>query len=36
MYQPWVAHFYPGLTPTTMIDLRWSMYVALWDATKAA
>lgn len=34
MYQPWVAHHFPGLTPNTMIELRWSTYVAMWDSVK--
>lgn len=34
MYQPWVAHNYPGLEPQTMVDLSWSMYVAMWDGLK--
>lgn len=34
MYQPWVAHWFPGLTPNTMIDLRWATYVAMWDSIK--
>lgn len=36
MYQPWVARNYPGLLPQTMIDLRWTTYVAMWDALKAS
>lgn len=32
MYQPWVAHWYPGLTPNTMINLRWSTYIGMWDS----
>jgi len=31
MYQPWVAHWFPGLTPGGMIELSMSGYVALWD-----
>lgn len=32
MYGAWVAHWYPGLTPNTMIDIRWSVYVSMWDS----
>lgn len=31
MWQPWVAHYFPGLGPLSMGDVRWSMYVAMWD-----
>lgn len=31
MYQPWVAHWFPGLTPAIMIELSLSAYVGLWD-----
>lgn len=34
MYSSWVAHYFPGLTPYTMDDLRWSTYVSMWDSTK--
>lgn len=32
MYQPWIAHTFPGLKPGDMVDLRWSTYVAMWDS----
>ena len=35
MYQPWVAHFYPGLTPDRMGELSLTQYVALWDSLPA-
>jgi len=34
LYAPWVAHFFPGVTPANIGDLRWSTYVAMWDSTK--
>lgn len=34
MYQPWVAHHYPGVTPANVYDLRWSTYVSMWDLLK--
>jgi hypothetical protein len=31
MYQPWVGHWFPGLTPGNMIELSLSVYVGLYD-----
>lgn len=35
MYAPWLAHFYPGVTPLGLWEIRWTTYVAMWDGTKA-
>ena len=31
MYSPWVGHWFPGLTPATMIELSLSVFVAMHD-----
>jgi hypothetical protein len=31
MWQPWVGHWYPGLTPERMIELSLTGYVAMHD-----
>ena len=37
MWQPWVGHYFPSFSPTfdSMIELRWSTYLAMHDAVKA-
>lgn len=36
MYQPWLARWYPSLTPQAMLEpgFRWSTYLAMWDSLK--
>lgn len=35
LWQPWVGHSFPGAGgPLEMINLRWSVYVAMWDSIK--
>jgi hypothetical protein len=31
MWQPWVGHWFPGLTPSSMIELSLTLYVGMKD-----
>lgn len=34
MYQPWLAHYFPGLKPSDMEQIPWPTYLAMWDSIK--